>query len=279
MFDLPAVGPYTLANAPLAQALAQVRFPLQARLGTLDGIAVVQEKLSGDYPSLIQEQTQGIELQFSPEGPQASAPTASVSYTFSSDDGFKIIMTPESATLSVNSAYKGVADFTLRFEKLVHVLSDNLRIPRCERLGVKFLSTFSIPPGSVKSWARWFKAELVGWVGSDILKPDTGLATAITQVAVSAQNEGELVGLPTRLEALIRHGLAPGGSLVPGIPPVQLQNDSYVLDLDFFVVTPQTWNAGKLKDQFVIIHGQVDRFFRWTLSAEGEDMVGLEESQ
>jgi len=278
MFDLAPVRPYTLSNAPLAQALAQVRFPLQARLATLEGIAIVQEQLAGEYPSLTQEQTQGIELQFSPEGPQAGTSTASVSYTFSSDDGFKIVLTPESASLSVNTEYQGVDDFTTRFEKLVSVLSRDLRIPRCERLGVKFLSTFDIPPGDLVAWTRWFKTDLVGWIGSPLLKQDTGVATAINQVMLSATNTQELSGLPSRLEAYIRHGLAPAGSIVPGIPPVQLQKASYVLDLDFFVVTPQAWDARRLKDEFVLIHGQVERFFRWCLTADGQDLVGLKES-
>jgi uncharacterized protein (TIGR04255 family) len=96
---------------------------------------------------------------------------------------------------------------------------------------------------------------------------------------LSSPREGAIEGLPSRLEALIRHGLAPGGSVVPGIPPVQLQKDSYVLDLDFFLVTPQPWDADKLRDQFLTIHGQVERFFRWTLTADGDEVVGLQEAQ
>jgi uncharacterized protein (TIGR04255 family) len=276
MFDLAPVDPYILTNPPLAQALAQVRFPLQARLATLEGIAVVQEQLSDEYPSLTQEQTQGIEVQFSPEGPQASSPVSSVSYTFSADDGFKIILTPESATLSVGVEYKGVEDFTNRFEQLVHVLNDILHIRRCERLGVRYLSTFDIPPGDISVWTRWFNRDLVGWIGSSVRKHDTSISTAITQVTLSCPNLDELSSLPSRLDGVVRHGMAPGGSTVPGIPPVQLQRDSYVLDVDLFVITPQAWDAPMLTDQFELLHSQIDRFFRWSLSSEGEELVGLE---
>ena len=47
MFDLPPVPPYTLSNPPLAQALAQVRFPLQAVT-----VAVKTSALS-EHPGLL----------------------------------------------------------------------------------------------------------------------------------------------------------------------------------------------------------------------------------
>ena len=275
MFVLAPVSPYVLSNPPLAQALAQVRFPLQARLATLEGIAIVQDELSGEYPSLTQEQAHGIEIQFSQEGQQVSSGAASASFIFSSDDGFKVTITPESATLSVDVTYKGVDDFTDRFETLVHVLSEKLKIPRCERLGVRFLSTFDMPPGDLTAWTRWFNKDLIGWIGSSILNRDTAISSAITQVTLSSPERDELAVLPSRLEAIVRHGMAPRGSTVPGIPPIQLERDAYVLDLDFFVTTPQPWNVPKLKDQFTVIHGQIDRFFRWALSPDGEELVGL----
>lgn len=50
MFELGPVDQYTLARPPLAQALAQVRFPLLAKLQTFEGIAPLQEALQAEYP-------------------------------------------------------------------------------------------------------------------------------------------------------------------------------------------------------------------------------------
>src|SRR6266568_3773089 len=108
VFDLPPTARYRLTRAPLAQALAQVRYPLQARLGTLAGIASVQERLAARYPYLGQQQIQSVEVQFSPESAPAAAVGADVNFTFTSDDGHAIVVTPGSATLTAGAQYQGM---------------------------------------------------------------------------------------------------------------------------------------------------------------------------
>jgi uncharacterized protein (TIGR04255 family) len=278
VFALPEVGPYHLARAPLAQALVQARFPLQARLGTLEGIAAVQDQLAASYPYLAQQQVQSIELQFSPEGPSAAAVSGTgANFTFSADDGHAIVLAPDSATLTTGAGYVGIKDFSERFAQILSVLGQTAHVPRCDRLGVRYLTVAATPPGDRRAWTRWFRPEVVGWVGADTIDDTTVVSSAITQVSVTARPAGDLAGLPADVQALVRHGLVPAGSSVPGIPPVQVVQESFLVDLDMFVIAAQAWDVNSLTRQFEALHGQIDRFFRWSLTEPGGEFFGLEE--
>lgn len=278
MFTLPAAGRYRLTRAPLAQALAQVRFPLQARLGTLDGVAAVQDRLTARYPYLAQQQVQSIELQFGPQGTQAAAVSgAGANFTFSADDDHAIVLAPDSATLTAATGYEGVEDFGTRFGEMLTALGEAVQLPRCDRLGVRYLTVASLPPGDSRAWSRWFRPEVVGWVGADTIVDNADVNSAITQVSMSGRPIGDLAGLPAEVQAVVRHGLAPAASAVPGIPPVQVAQESFLMDLDMFVVAPQAWDVDSLTRQFEALHGQIDRFFRWSLTTSGAEFFGLEE--
>lgn len=278
MFRLPAVGRYRLIRAPLAQALAQVRFPLQARLGTLEGVAAVQDQLADRYPYLAQQQVQSIELQFGPQGAPAAAVTgAGANFTFSADDGHAIVLAPDSATLTAGTGYEGVENFSARLAQMLSVLEQALGLPRCDRLGVRYLTVASTPPGDPMAWSRWFRPEVVGWAGADVVNDDATVGSAITQVSLAGRPVGDVAGLPADVQALVRYGLAPAGSSVPGIPPIQIAQESFLMDLDMFVVVAQAWDVNSLTEQFEALHGQIDRFFRWSLTDTGADHFGLEE--
>ena len=147
MFDLPDVVPYRLTRAPLAQALAQVRYPLQARLGTLEGVALIQERLADRYPYLEPATAAGgIEVQFGPAGAQAAL-SSSASHSSSSRTMVTASRFPDSATLSVGDAYMGATDFRERFLELLTVLGSVGRISRCDRIAARYLTLATMPPG------------------------------------------------------------------------------------------------------------------------------------
>ena len=68
LFDLPVPPPYRLGNAPLVQALVQVRYPLVATLETLAGVAPIQAVLESNFPYMEQEKVQEIAFLFGPAG-------------------------------------------------------------------------------------------------------------------------------------------------------------------------------------------------------------------
>ena len=78
------------------------------------------------------------------------------------------------------------------------------------------------------------------------------------------------------MQAIIRHGLVPAGSAIPGVPPVKIAHRSYLIELDVFCALAQPWDEDLLSRQFETMHAQIDRFFRWTLTESGESEFGLE---
>jgi uncharacterized protein (TIGR04255 family) len=277
MFNVPQTGPYRLRRAPLAQALGQVRFPLQALLGTFEGIAKMQGALSETYPYLEQENRQGIEVQFTPEGAQASETPPVVNWSFSGDEGHQIVVSPTTATLSAGQEYESIDDFSERFLQVLNALEDIVHVPRCDRLGVRYLSIAEVPPTNEAAWREWFRPELLSWVGTGILDDSVALTASIHQVQYTADPVEKLGGLPTGVQAIVRHGFVPAGTDVPGIPPVTVTSSAYLLDLDLFVVAPQRFDPESLQGQLRSLHSQIDRFFRWTLTPAGEEYFGLEE--
>jgi uncharacterized protein (TIGR04255 family) len=110
-----------------------------------------------------------------------------------------------------------------------------------------------------------------------VLGESVALNSAINQVNFLANPEGELALFPGDVQASVRHGFVPTGSGVPGIPPINIDHDSYLIDLDLFIVAAQRWNVDTFGEQFNALHSQIDRFFRWALAEEGATAFGLEE--
>jgi uncharacterized protein (TIGR04255 family) len=278
MFELEAKPRYRLARPPLAQALAQVRFPVRARLQSLKGIAPVQEQLDDLFPFMQQAQVQQLQLVIGPGAPASAAGESTQHWVFTDDAGSTLELAPDTATLAMDHRYQGVEDFSNRFRAVLEALAGPAGVRRCTRLGVRFLNVAVVPPGrDDTAWRDWFRPELVGWIGSNIFSPGTTLVASIMQTQLSASPVGDLSGPPVDVQGVVRHGYVPPGTLLPGVPPLPLERQGYLLDLDLFIDAPQRLDAADLSAQFGVLHQQIDRFFRWTLTPAGEEYFGLEE--
>ncbi len=189
LFDLPAPPSYRLTNAPLAQALAQVRFPLIANLESLTGIAPLQELLAPTFPYMQQEKTQEFSFAIGPDGGQGGA-AESVTWKLSNDDGETVSIGAGSASLTSDGSYSGIEKFTEHFALLLDSLAE-VRIPRCDRIGVRFLSLAASTPSADRPWREWFRPELTGWTGSDLADQAT-LVSSISQAQVSRLEKSAL---------------------------------------------------------------------------------------
>lgn len=273
VFELEEVPRYRLARAPLVQALAQVRFPLVAHLQTLPGIAPLQDRLVDLFPYMEQKQAQEIGLLVGPGGVAATEGQSSITWEFTNDvEGRLLVLGAGSATLSVGPDYVGIDDFAELFIAVLAALAEVERVRRCDRLGVRYVSLAEQPSGDELAWTRWFRSELTGWVGADVIAPG-GLVSSLTQTQLVQDPPDD----KDDVHALVRNGVVPPGTIVPGVPPVEVAQLSYLLDLDFFVMVPQRFEPESLARQFLAMHGEIDRFFRWTLTPEGCDHFGFEE--
>jgi uncharacterized protein (TIGR04255 family) len=264
-----------LSSAPLAQALAQIRFPLIASFETMAGIAPLQESLRSRFPYMEQQRVQELAFVVGPAGPAAGPAAESVTWNLTNDDGLTAVIGAGTATLSAGASYTGVDDFALVFEDLLTALM-KLGVPRCDRLGVRYLSIAEDLPGEAGSWRRWFRDEVLGWPGSDVVPADA-LVSSLAQTRLSQAPVDDLAGPPADVQAAIRHGSVPKDTAVPGIPPIEVEHPSFLLDLDVFVEGHQPFDVQSLLEGFRLFHSQIDRFFYWSLTEDGKAHFGLEE--
>lgn len=276
MFNLTEVNRYHLGRAPLVRALAQVRFPLVAHLQTLAGIAPLQDRLRPRFPVMEQHQVQEMTLAFGPGGPQAAPLVGqATNWVFSDDGGSTLTLAVGAATLTASEEYGGVEEFANLFEFVLDALAEVEGPPRCDRLGVRYVNAAEVPPGEDQAWARWFRPELVGWIGTDVLNDSSSLISSVTQTSIAAP-PSTASGGPGEVQGLVRHGCVPAQSVIPDIE-LRVDSPAYLLDIDMFVPVPQRFDVGALMRQFRALHGEIDRFFRWTLTPDGAAYFELEE--
>lgn len=274
MFRLDPPDRYRLARAPLAQALVQVRFPMIARLQTAEGIAPIQERLRDRYPYMTLRQEIAVQIPTGPGG-QPPAITGGLVYELADDDGRIVTIGGGSAALSVGAAYEGVEEFAERIEGVLTVLAEEARVPRCDRLGARYLTVVALPPGHEAGWKEWFRRELTGWAASEVVDDETVLEAGLSQVSLRSPAAGSFTG-PAEIRANIQHGLVPAGSGIPGNPPITTDTRSYIISLDLFCEAAQSFDATGLRGQFEELHSEIDAFFRWSLTRKGEEYFGYE---
>lgn len=273
LFDIPQPPPYSLTDAPLAQALAQVRYPLIAEFETMAGIVPLQRELREYFPYMEQQQVQEVSFVVGPAGPAAAGAAQSVTWNLTDDSGNLLVVGSGSATLSVGDTYSNVSDFADLFSRLLTALS-TVKVPKCDRLGVRYLSIVHDLPGEGRAWRNWFNPDLLGWSGSAVVGDGCSISS-MSQVQLTHPPTEGFSGLPSNIQAVVRHGAVPAGSAVPGIPPIQVDASSYLLDMDLSVEGRQPVHPSNLLDQFHILHAEIDRFFYWSLTREGGKHFGL----
>jgi|ERR1017187_6668817 uncharacterized protein (TIGR04255 family) len=275
LFRLDAAPKYRLARPPLNQAFVEVRFPVQAGLATMEGIAPLQQQLSTFFPYLRHQQVQQVSLLVSPGAPANAETQTAHTWRFEDDAGWTLVLAPDSAVLSIGPQYSEFREFSDRFRAALSALGASAGVPRANRLGVRYLNIAEIPPGDERAWQRWFRPELTGWSGTDLIG-DSKLITSLTQTQLAAPPVGELSGPPVDVQAIVRHGVIPGSTIVPGAVPAQPQLPSYLIDLDVFVDAPQPFDPEELSRQVTVFHDQIDRFFYWAMTDDGAAYFGCE---
>jgi uncharacterized protein (TIGR04255 family) len=280
VFEIDLPKRYRLQRAPLAQVIVQVRFPLVAHFQELAGVSDIQDGLLELFPYMERQEVQQFAFALGPTAAPPPVAESTVLWRFTADDHWTFVIGPGSAALVVDGAdYRGIDDFAKRFSRVLDVLHRTERVRRCDRIGLRYINIVELPSGHQRAWSRWFRGELIGWIGSSVIGADTQLQMSLTQTQLSAKPTGSFADFPADVQALIRHGVLPPGTDIPldsGIPR-HLELESYVIDLDLFIQTPQHFKADQLMGQFTALHTQIDALFRWSLTREGEEHFGLEE--
>ncbi len=273
MLDLPGPPRYRMTAAPLVQALVQVRFPIIARLQTIEGAAGVQQALGPRFPHLTQSVVQQVSMMVGPAGPAAPQAEQSVVYELSSDDGWTLALTVNSATLSIGPDYAGIDDFVIRFGEVCEALA-SAGVGRCDRLGVRYLDLVEIAPDAV-GWETWFRPEFVG-VAAPQLSRDS-LTSSMTETRLTQEPEGAFAAFQTPIEGILRHGVVPAGSLLAGVPPRPVTERAFVFDMDTFLTAQQPFDVAALPEQFRALHTEIEKVFHWAVTDAGKDRFGYQQ--
>lgn len=277
MFTLGHVGRYRLGRPPLAQALAQVRFPLIAKLQTFEGVAPLQEALLAEYPYMDKVVETGMAISIGQPAAAFQAETTN-SWHFKDDEDRLIVLNHNSLTLSIGKQYDGFTEFRDRFSRALDALQSTLSLRRCLQIGIRFVNLVDDTGEEEGQWKKIFERNIVGWPASEIVHADTRLQGSVSQIQLVSPPANDLADFPAEVQAVIRHGIAPENSILPGIPPVPLAVRSFFLDIDMFIAASQEFNTNEIISQLRTMHSQTARFFRWTLTEEGEKYFALEES-
>ncbi|MGH2871630.1 MAG: TIGR04255 family protein [Solirubrobacteraceae bacterium] len=277
VFDLEPVSRYRLERPPLVKAVGQTRYPIVARLQTLDGIASVQEALTPLFPYMQQQQQQRLSLIVGPGSQPMSGGQITNSWVFTDDAGWSVKVAPDAATLEVGPQYGSFEEFEERFRAVLTALRETGAVQRCDRLGLRYVDVAEVPPEDEAAWRGWFRSELTGWIASDLVSESTRVDTSIAQTQLAASPTGHLAGPPVDVQAVIRHGYVPQSAVLPGVLPVPMERPAFLIDVDLFVDGHQAFDQIELTRQLGLFHDQIDRFFRWCLSPVGENYFGLEE--
>ena len=271
MFDLPTPERYRLDNPPLVLAVAQVNYPILGRLQSLEGITPLQEAIRGSFPYMQMVQVDQLAVVLGPTVEASSPATAqrTIAWRFTDDAGWTLNINPASAQLAVGKEYTSVEDMERRLRVVLEALVTAAGVPRCDRLGVRFIDFAQIGPGEESEWRSWFRPEIVGWTSMEIFSEGTVLQSTLQQTVLVATSGDPG---PANTHALIRNGLLPAGTVLPKPDGSQeiLSNHAYVLDQDMFVDAPQPMEVDALVRQFRAMHLDIDRFFRLCLSPVGE---------
>lgn len=279
MFDLADPGAYRLERPPLAIAVVQVNFPLLGRLQELSGISGVQDALRPMFPYMESVQGGHVQLGLRPEGQLESVQAVTgTAWKFTDDAGWTAMIEPGSASLSVGPTYSSIDEMASRWQLLLTALADVPGMVRCDRIGVRYVNVAPVVLAAEQRWPEWFRPELMGWPALNIFAEQTTLSSTITQTVLSARPIDRLAEMPYNVQAVVRNGVLPPGTVIPitTIPaPQPLQTAAVLLDIDLFVAGHQPFKPKRQLSQFRVLHSQIDAFFFWSLTDEGKKYFGL----
>ncbi len=271
--NVPTPPPFRMAQAPLAQAIVQVNFPIVPLLQTLEGAAAVQQLLGGRYPYLAQNVVQQMSLMVGPAGPAAPLASQAVVHELTADDGWSLTLTLSSASLSVGPTYAGINDFVGRFAEVCIALRAVANVARCDRLGVRYLDLVQLNEDA-EHWEEWFRPEIVGVAATKLSRPT--LVSSLTETRLRSQPAGPFDDVRLPIEGVLRHGVVPPGSMLVGVPPRAVEEPVFVFDMDAFVAGTQVFDPAGLAEQLRALHAEIEKVFHWAVTAQGRERFGYE---
>lgn len=207
-----------LSRAPLVKVLAQVKFPVNAKIDTVEGVAGFQEAMRSDYPVMRQEQLapMGLPLGF------PLVPTQGAVWRLSTiNDEWTVVLARDFVALETNK-YTTRADFLARLRTLLEAMvTADLTPVVTDRLGVRYID-------------RIEGEDMLGDL-SDLVRPEVlgvaevELPEGSMMVVSAAQTHLQVAGMEIRANWGL---LPPNAGMLPGLDAIDAK--SWVFDVDVY---------------------------------------------
>lgn len=241
-----------LSRAPLVKVLAQVKFPVNAKIDTVEGVAGFQEALSSDYPVMRQEQQLPIPL---PPGLQLGLPQGPLWRLTTIDGDWTVVLTRDFAALET-SKYVSRMDFLRRLGAVLEALvSANLTPAVTDRIGVRYIDRIA-GDDMLKDLSQLVRTEVLG-VG-EVELPDG------SELLVSASQTHLRVG---DMEIRANWGLLPPNTgLLPGLDSVDV--NSWVFDVDVYAERVKPFSVEDVLSDAERAAEHAYSLFRWAVTPD-----------
>lgn len=243
-FGAESVEEIYLPKAPLAMALAQVRFPRVPELLDDDHLSKLHNRLKKDYPIMREDSTVGFLLSFggNVEGPPAERIVRfndkTETWQFSIGQNFMAINTSE---------YSNRHDFRAKFERAIEAITDIASPIIFDRVGIRYVNRFS--------------GEDLNHLNDLITAPFLGLLPVDLSPARITQNFTQAVLQLEQANIGARWGLLPPGAIIdPALTPVN--SPSWILDVDAFQERKGDFEATEIGRHIGVYADIAYRFFR-----------------
>ena len=245
-----------LSRAPLVKVLAQLKFPVNARIDTTEGVAGFQDlrvcvphhaprAAAGDRP---------------PGGSRAArcsggAAAASLWRLSSLDDDWTIVIARDFLAIETSS-YTSRDDFLQRFERVLDAMTKaGLSPVVSDRLGVRYIDRIE-GEDMISDLPLLVRRELLG-VGDVELPERSEIIGSVSQTHLRID------------DMQIRAGwglLPPNAVMLPGIDGVDVK--TWVLDVDVFTERVKPFSVEDVVSETTVAADHAYRFFRWAVTDE-----------
>jgi uncharacterized protein (TIGR04255 family) len=241
----------------LVKVLAQLKFPVNARIDTTEGVAGFQDLLRDAYPIMRQEQQLAIALPAGAGslGVQVGAAAASLWRLSSLDDDWTVVIARDFLAIETSS-YTSRDDFLQRFERVLDAMTKaGLSPVVSDRLGIRYIDRIE-GEDMISDLPLLVRREVLG-VGLVELPERSEIIGSVSQTHLRID------------DVQIRAGwglLPPNAVMLPGIDGVDAK--TWVLDVDVFTERVKPFSVEDVVSEISVAADHAYRFFRWAVTDE-----------
>jgi uncharacterized protein (TIGR04255 family) len=243
-----------LSASPLRRVACAIHFAPLLRIAdaTGAGIAVFQDRIRAEYPTVTLEHSHEIEL-IADENGTISDPKLSKLpiWRFGSSDGrWRVSLTTQSLAVEIEQSYDGRKALVDRFISLVDALHDAYAPIVYQLLGFRFYNLFD---GD--------KLEAINdYIRSDLLN----LRVAPSGFLISSTFSRALLET-ARGHLMVQYGVAPVGTQTD-MQLTPLTEASWILDIDGKMPVDTLTNSDQLREAATEVTDAICRFFGWAVT-------------